>query len=328
MADDIVDDKSLLILLVETNPKYWASSEGKSEGTAAAAGLTHVLNATTVFLNSFFALNQQNRAAVIAVHDDGCHYLYTSPLGAPIDEEGEDAEDAKWTNKVGGLDPLQTEGAPTMLKRLAELAPADKPSGGKKKKSSKGGGVTDDGDGGDAQSHASPIAGALSLALCYCNRAQSLEQSAGLRVKPRILCMQGSQDNPTDYISMMNAIFSAQRQSIPIDSCMLGDYDSPFMQQAAHITRGAYVKPTRGDGLLQYLLSTAGVDLYSRKYMKLPAARGIDFRASCFCHKRPVAVGFVCSVCLSIFCERVDACQTCGADFTASSTVTDASVAV
>ena len=78
--DDVVDDKSLLILLIETNPKYWASSDGKGSGTSAALGLTHVLRATTIFLNSFFALNQQNRVAVIAVHDDGCHYLYTSPL--------------------------------------------------------------------------------------------------------------------------------------------------------------------------------------------------------------------------------------------------------
>ena len=91
----------------------------------------------------------------------------------------------------------------------------------------------------------SPFAGALSLALCYCNRAQALESAAGLRVRPRVLCLQGSQDNPTDYISMMNAIFGAQRQSIPIDAFALGEHDSPFLQQAAHITRGAYAKPAR-----------------------------------------------------------------------------------
>lgn len=309
--DDVVDDKSLLILLIETNPKYWASSDGKGSGTSAALGLTHVLRATTIFLNSFFALNQQNRVAVIAVHDDGCHYLYTSPLVGEMNEEDEDAdEDARWTNKVGGLDPLQIEAGPTMLARLGELAGDD----GSKKRKGKG----SVGDEDDAAIIASPFAGALSLALCYSNRVQSLEATSGLRVKPRILCLQGSQDRPTDYISMMNAIFSAQRQSIPIDTCVLGDYDSPFMQQAAHITKGAYVKPVKGEGLLQYLLSTASVDLHSRKFLKLPATRGVDFRASCFCHKRPIASGFVCSVCLSIFCETRDACDTCGADFTAT----------
>ena len=36
---------------------------------------------------------------MIAVHDDGCHYLYASPLGGAIDDENEEAEDARWTNK-------------------------------------------------------------------------------------------------------------------------------------------------------------------------------------------------------------------------------------
>ena len=320
MDDDVADDKSLLIVLVETNPRYWESDRGKGEGTAAALGLSHVLRATTIFLNSFFALNQQNRAVVIAVHDDGCHYLYASPLGGAIDDESEEAEDARWTNKVGGLDPLQTEAGPSILTRLGELNAAKSGTSGRGKKR---------GNPSESASDAavsSPFAGALSLALCYCNRAQALESAAGLRVRPRVLCLQGSQDNPTDYISMMNTIFGAQRQSIPIDAFALGEHDSPFLQQAAHITRGAYVKPARGDGLLQYLLSTAGLDLRSRKFLKLPAARGVDFRASCFCHKRPVSVGFVCSVCLSIFCERRGACDTCGADF--SDAAVDASPTV
>ena len=36
MDDDVADDKSLLIVLVETNPRYWESDRGKGEGTAAA----------------------------------------------------------------------------------------------------------------------------------------------------------------------------------------------------------------------------------------------------------------------------------------------------
>ncbi|ABO93759.1 predicted protein [Ostreococcus lucimarinus CCE9901] len=275
--DDVADDKSLLVVLVETNPRYWAASEGKGDGTAAANGLSSVLEATTVFLNSFFALNQQNRAAVIAVHDDGCHYLYTSPLE---------------------LNAGDASASATGKKRTKTATPSSRAA------------------------MSSPFAGALSLALCYCNRAQTLETAAGLRVRPRILCLQASQDNPTDYISMMNAIFSAQRQSIPIDAFALGEHDLPFLQQAAHITRGAYVKPTHGAGLLQYLLSTAALDMRSRSHLKLPAARGVDFRASCFCHKRPVSVGFVCSVCLSIFCERRSSCDTCGADFAADAQVT------
>ncbi|KAL2156989.1 hypothetical protein VTH06DRAFT_8828 [Thermothelomyces fergusii] len=34
-----------------------------------------------------------------------------------------------------------------------------------------------------------------------------------------------------------------------------------------------------------------------------PSADAVDFRAACFCHRNVVDTGFVCSVCLSIFCE-------------------------
>lgn len=40
------------------------------------------------------------------VYDDGCYYLYMLLLGGVIDDEVEDVEDARWTNKVGGLDSL------------------------------------------------------------------------------------------------------------------------------------------------------------------------------------------------------------------------------
>lgn len=46
-----------------------------------------------------------------------------------------------------------------------------------------------------------------------------------------------------------------------------------------------------------------------------PSAETVDFRAACFCHRRVVDTGFVCSICLSIFCEVPDnggECLTCG----------------
>lgn len=45
-----------------------------------------------------------------------------------------------------------------------------------------------------------------------------------------------------------------------------------------------------------------------------PSADLVDFRAACFCHRRVVDTGFVCSICLSIFCEVPEGaeCLTCG----------------
>lgn len=42
---------------------------------------------------------------------------------------------------------------------------------------------------------------------------------------------------------------------------------------------------------------------------------GVDFRASCFCHKRTIDVGYVCSVCLAIFCKQMPSCLICGAAY-------------
>ncbi|AEO61736.1 hypothetical protein MYCTH_2312237 [Thermothelomyces thermophilus ATCC 42464] len=45
-----------------------------------------------------------------------------------------------------------------------------------------------------------------------------------------------------------------------------------------------------------------------------PSADAVDFRAACFCHRNVIDTGYVCSVCLSIFCEVPPGgeCLTCG----------------
>ena len=43
----------------------------------------------------------------------------------------------------------------------------------------------------------------------------------------------------------------------------------------------------------------------------------LSFRAACFCHRQLIDVGFVCSVCLSIFCKFSPICTTCHTVFKA-----------
>eukprot|EP01119_Soliformovum_irregulare_P010928 TRINITY_DN2694_c0_g1_i2.p1 TRINITY_DN2694_c0_g1~~TRINITY_DN2694_c0_g1_i2.p1 ORF type:complete len:233 (+),score=40.88 TRINITY_DN2694_c0_g1_i2:273-971(+) len=155
------------------------------------------------------------------------------------------------------------------------------------------------------------LSAGLSLALCYINRL--MQEKASL--KPRILVLQISPDVSATYIAMMNCIFSAQKQGVLIDSCILSATDSPFLQQAAHLTGGIYLRPTRQDALLQYLLSCFLADATTRKFLNLPRLSVVDYRASCFCHKKTIDMGFVCSVCLSIFCTFSPICSTCGAKF-------------
>lgn len=128
-----------------------------------------------------------------------------------------------------------------------------------------------------------------------------------------IVSVSSSTDSAHQYIPIMNGIFACQRLRIPIDVCKLSG-DAVFLQQASDATRGVYMSLTEPRGLLQYLMMAFLPDQRSRKHLVLPTRVDVDFRAACFCHRRVVDVGFVCSICLSIFCEPPanGDCLTCG----------------
>ncbi|KAF8469185.1 TFIIH subunit Tfb4/p34 [Kalaharituber pfeilii] len=185
------------------------------------------------------------------------------------------------------------------------------------------------------------MAGALSLALTYIHKlcmpieettlagrlqagggvAAAAAAAAGAEKKDdiemtmnaRILVISVSGDLASQYIPIMNCIFAAQRKKIPVDICKIAG-DTVFLQQASDATNGIYMHLKDAQGLLQYLMMGFLPDQTSRKHLVLPTQVNVDFRAACFCHKRVVDIGFVCSICLSIFCSPPDGaiCTTCG----------------
>jgi len=166
------------------------------------------------------------------------------------------------------------------------------------------------------------LVGALTKALCYINRlnqpSTSTVNQAPNAVKspdPRILIISVSPDLSTSYIPLMNSIFSAQKLKVTIDVCKLYGPDTVFLQQAAHLTGGSYLYLEQKDALLQYLIMTFLPSPRLRHFLATPTQDKVDFRAACFCHKKIVDVGFVCSVCLSIFCQPVPVCSTCRTKF-------------
>ncbi|OCB89375.1 Tfb4-domain-containing protein [Sanghuangporus baumii] len=133
--------------------------------------------------------------------------------------------------------------------------------------------------------------------------------------EPRIVILSVSPDLSTSYIPLMNSIFSAQKLKVAIDVCKIYGPDAVFLQQAAHLTGGSYIYLERRDAFLQHLLMTFLPTPSMRKLIAVPTQDRIDFRAACFCHKTIVDIGFVCSVCLSIFCHPVPVCSTCRTKF-------------
>jgi transcription initiation factor TFIIH subunit 3 len=110
--------------------------------------------------------------------------------------------------------------------------------------------------------------------------------------------------------------------------CKIYGEETAFLQQASNITGGVYVKVENPQALLEYMMMAFLPDRYSRNYLTLPSQDQVDFRAACFCHKKIVDIGFVCSVCLSskllqtmkaliylpfslVFCKWSPVCSTC-----------------
>ena len=105
-----------------------------------------------------------------------------------------------------------------------------------------------------------------------------------------------------------------RRQSLKLFSVLCICHPRMLMQ-ATHMTGGLYLRPKTPSALLQYLCTAFSVNSFSRKFLELPASQGIDFKATCFCHSNVISVGFVCSVCLSVFCQNQPECLTCGTTF-------------
>ncbi|XP_034068506.1 general transcription factor IIH subunit 3 isoform X2 [Gymnodraco acuticeps] len=132
------------------------------------------------------------------------------------------------------------------------------------------------------------LAGSLAKALCYINRVAK-DHEVGQETKSRIL-------------------------NILIDACVL-DSDSGLLQQACDITGGLYLKIPQKVALAQYLLWVFLPDCEQRAQLVLPPPVHVDYRAACFCHRNLIDIGYVCSVCLSIFCNFSPICTTCETAF-------------
>jgi transcription initiation factor TFIIH subunit 3 len=154
----------------------------------------------------------------------------------------------------------------------------------------------------------SSFASALSTALCIINRQVRFHPE----LQSRIMVTKIAKDYSPSYNSIMNSIFSADKLNVPVDSIVLSPKDSLFLQQASFLTKGVYLKPQDQGNLLQLLLTHCVSSSTTRKLgLYIPKQEAVDFRASCFCHRKPVEFAYMCSVCLAITCDPADVCATC-----------------
>lgn len=107
---------------------------------------------------------------------------------------------------------------------------------------------------------------------------QGSSASSKSNMNARILIISAGEEQSEGYVSLMNCIFSAQKsvrlrltpqslwspqrvislpfslQRIMIDVCKVSGGEAIFLQQAAHLTGGIYLRAQHSSALLQYLL--------------------------------------------------------------------------
>ncbi|XP_026795454.3 general transcription factor IIH subunit 3 [Pangasianodon hypophthalmus] len=279
------DEISLLVIVVDVNPIWWGQqSQRQPEFT-----LSKCLDAVIVMANSHLVMTRTNKLAIIASHCQENHFLYPSKYWKAGDAAGDHAAapatgDGKY-ELLSVADDVIAEEIRNLMARTQVR-----------------GHQTD-----------TLLAGSLAKALCYIHRV-SKELEAGQDMKSRILVIKAAEDCALQYMNFMNVIFAAQKQNVLIDACVL-DSDSGLLQQACDITGGLYLKIPQKTALAQYLLWVFLPDADQRSQLVLPPPVHVDYRAACFCHRNLIEIGYVCSVCLSIFCNFSPICTTCETAF-------------
>ena len=268
--------RQLLVVVIDINPHQLLFARHPGS-------LTQLLTSVTSLLCQHLMLHPTNLVALLAAHTSGTSLLYPD-LASKENETVLRQQDGQYEVFYNLETVVKTKVGEVMGRQ-------DKVQG----------------------SSECLLSGAMAKAMCYINKLQSARPESE-KLKARLLVISSTGDTAAQYINFMNVFFSAQKFGIPVDVCMLLA-DSGLLQQGSDITGGLYVKVEQLQGLLQYLtwlfLPGPGV----RQMLGTPPPVKVDYRAACNCHRQLVDIGFVCSVCLSIYFRFNPVCTNCHSVF-------------
>ncbi|KAI0879974.1 transcription factor Tfb4 [Annulohypoxylon maeteangense] len=313
---------SLLTIVIDTNPRAWAALSGRLTIANAVANLL-------VFVNAHLAYGNDNHVAILAAHPNRAVWLYPKSPNADNRRNGNsnsntNGSDVEMTDVDGQPDKADLTASANKFPQFAQIETSLLTSLRTLIEST----------GPSDLNPTTLISGALTMALSYIHKMTASFEPAKTSSDPanppsttavnsatssatlhsRILVLSVSDSEPAQYIPTMNAVFAASHARIAVDTLSL--HGTPtFLQQAAFITSGTFLSAASNPGgLLSYLMCGFLADAEARKSLVTPTQDTVDFRAACFCHRRVIDTGFVCSICLSIFCEVPEGaeCLTCG----------------
>ncbi|KAH0625388.1 hypothetical protein JD844_014874 [Phrynosoma platyrhinos] len=272
---------------ISVHGQFWAYEKDLCLAERLLLTLSKCLDATMVLGNSHLFMNRNNKLAVIASHIQESRFLYPGKHWAALDLFAEAGESNISGSKDGKYELLTTINE-TIAEEIKDLMTNTEIKG---------------------QQTETLLAGSLAKALCYIHRNLEgnictgldavtcslffllIQYVASQEIKSRILVIKAAEDSALQYMNFMNVIFAAQKQNVLIDACVL-ESDSGLLQQWVFLP-----------------------DQDQRSQLILPPPAHVDYRAACFCHRNLIEIGYVCSVCLSIFCNFSPICTTCETAF-------------
>lgn len=173
------------------------------------------------------------------------------------------------------------------------------------------------------------LSGSIAQALCIIN-AHRAEFSHSRIV---IFSLGGTRaDNySSQYLKLINCFFAAQKTNVILDACSIamtrdGEESAPvsasmedrfaasILQQGCDLTGGRYIRIHKVASLLEHLFWCLTPMAEERSRYVLPPKLKISPPAACFCHRKVLEIGYVCSVCVSIFCQYLPFCSTCNSN--------------
>ena len=159
------------------------------------------------------------------------------------------------------------------------------------------------------------VTNALALALCVGNK-ETLDP-LNVLTATRIIVLTASSVETYDFVNCMNCAFAAQKLSFVVDVIDCSQSNSPSLRQLSHHTNGWYLNlspsESKRGSLSHALLYYFSSPYQARSKVSPPPPVANDMRTICICHNRLISTGYVCSVCLSVFCDETGKPKFCSA---------------
>uniref|UniRef100_A0A8C4WZM5 General transcription factor IIH subunit 3 n=1 Tax=Eptatretus burgeri TaxID=7764 RepID=A0A8C4WZM5_EPTBU len=199
----VEEDSSMLVVILDVNPVWWGRRRLRGEPS-----LSHCLDSALVFANCYLASSRRRHLAFLACGQRESRFLYPARTVSGQEQHAvQESRDGR-LELLSAFDDTVVREAVAMLTRVQ---------------------VTSD------MATGSLTAGALAKALCYINRMCKQDKAHGGELKARILLLAACEE--AQYMNLMNVAFTAEKQDVCVDVCVLGSESSLLQQVSGRFKR-------------------------------------------------------------------------------------------